>query len=480
MSPKRLLPLLIILLLLGGLALLVKRTPPPTQLAEEIGLENLVPSTLKAEAITGLDLYLGAKPQEVIQLRKREQAWVVPSRFDTPGNSGKILPLLTQLSTLQGELRADATALLGDFQLTDEQALHLKVYTDSPDKPAVHLLAGKGSGSNGFMRRNGEGKVYSVNLYLHSTAGISSSTTDQTLTAKPWLELRVQNIPKEQVSAVELRSPARQLSFSTDPASSTPAWKLVAPELKYPLKPEAVESLVTSLRTLQGDDVADPAKLAEYGLETASHLATLTSQASGQEPRQSLLRLGNEVPEKSGSRYARLGDSGPVYVVPQWISSRLFPPLGTLLDLRLLHLTEAEVVRIALETDGMAWELERQATDAAPDAPATWHVVGQEDTPVDAAAMTSLFAAVDQLSADDLPTSPPAQTGLEAPALQATFTLKDGRTERALLGQAVGQDSNGYYASRGHAGEVFILTAITRTSLTDAVNKLKPGQSASK
>src|SRR5712692_7452449 len=209
MSPKRLLPLVVILIVLGILAALLKRSPAPTQLAEEVGLERLMPQTLPTDSISGFDLYHGAKPQEIVRLRKRDGAWVVASRFDTPGNSTKIQQFLTQLSTLQGELRADSTALLGDFQLTDEQALHLKVYTDAPDKPALYLLAGKGSGSSGFMRRVGEGRVYSVNLYLQSTAGLTSGTTDQAPSAKPWLDLRIQNVPKEQVTAVELHSPAR-------------------------------------------------------------------------------------------------------------------------------------------------------------------------------------------------------------------------------------------------------------------------------
>src|SRR5262249_13904475 len=148
-----------------------------------------------------------------------------------------------------------STALLGDFQLADEQALHLKVYTDAPDKPALSLLAGKGSGTNGFMRRAGEERIYSVNLHLQSTAGLTGGTSDQAPSAKPWLDLRIQNVPKEQVAAVELHSPTRDLQFTTQlpaPAGGTeaasppptPAWKLVAPELPYSVKPDAVESLV--------------------------------------------------------------------------------------------------------------------------------------------------------------------------------------------------------------------------------------------
>src|SRR5215510_14582700 len=237
MSPKRLLPLVVILLVLGVLAVMLKRSPAPTQLAEEVGLERLVPQTLGGDSLSGFDLYHGAHPQDIVRVRKRDGAWIVPSRFEAPGNTAKIQQFLTQLSTLQGELRADSTALLGDFQLTDEQALHLKVYTDAPDKPALDLLAGKGSGTNGFMRRAGEGRIYSVNLHLQSTAGLTSSTPDQAPGAKPWLDLRIQNVPKEQVSAVELHSPTRDLHFTTQPSAPTggteaaaappaPAWKL--------------------------------------------------------------------------------------------------------------------------------------------------------------------------------------------------------------------------------------------------------------
>ena len=185
MSSKRLLPLVVILIVLGVLAVLFKRPSAPPQLADEVGLERLVPPTLHPDSITGFELYRGAQPQEVVRLHKRDGAWVVTSRFDTPGNSTKIQQFFTQLSTLQGELRADSTALLGDFQLTDEQALHLKVYTDTPDKPALYLLAGKGGSGNGFVRRAGEGRVYQVNVHVQSLAGLTGGAAEQALSAKP-------------------------------------------------------------------------------------------------------------------------------------------------------------------------------------------------------------------------------------------------------------------------------------------------------
>jgi len=502
MSPKRLLPLVVILIVLGVLAVLLKRAPVPTQLAEEVGLEHLVPQTLGVDSIRGFDLYHGAHPQDIVRVRQRDGVWVVPSRFEAPGNSTKIQQFLTQFSTLQGELRADSTALLGDFRLTDEQALHLKVYTDAPDQLAFYLLVGKGSGVNSFVRRAGEGRVYSVNLNLYNTVGLSSGTTDQVPTAKPWLDLHLQNVPKEQVTAVELHAPTRELRFITQPTAASggaeasqtsstlppaPVWQLVSPALTYSVKQDAVEGLVTTLRTLQGDDVADPARVAEYGLDTPPYRATLTLQPSGQEARQVAVLIGNAVPEKSGSRYARLGDTGPVYVVPEWTWQRLFPTLGTLLDLHLLQVSQEEVTSLALQHDGASWSLERRPAEASTAPPtasgttesaSTWQLVGAPEAQVDASAVTSLLGTTTQLNADDLPIGTSSQTGLDRPTLTLALTLRDGRTERLVLGQAVGQESSGYYASRGDTAEVFIVSSSTYKILTDAAAKLKPASAS--
>lgn len=492
MSPKRLLPLIVILLVLGILAVVLKRAPAPPQLAQEVGLESLLPQALHADSISGFEIYYGSHPQDSVRVRKRDGTWVVPSRFDAPADRTKIQMFLAQLSTLQGELRSDSTAVLEDFRLTEEQALHLKVYTDAPDQAAFHVLVGKGSSRDSFVRRAGAGRVYSVSPNLYIAVGLSNAKTPQPLTAQYWLDLHVQNVPKEQVTAVALHAPARELRFTTQPtAASAPAnashWQLVSPRLKYSVKQEAVEGLVTTLCTLQGDDVADPGRIAEYGLDTPPYRAILTLQPNGQEARQVTVHLGNTVPEKSGSRYARLGDSGRVYIVPEWTWQRLFPTLGTLLDLRLLQVSQEEVTHLMLEQDDASWSLERRPAEAVSMSPtasgttesaSTWQLVGAPEAPVDASAVTALLGTVAQLNADDLPAGTPAQTGLDRPPLTLTLTLRDGHTERLVLGQAAGQESYGYYARRGDTAEVFIVSSNTYKTLTDAAAKLKPASAS--
>jgi hypothetical protein len=140
----------------------------------------------------------------------------------------------------------------------------------------------------------------------------------------------------------------------------------------------------------------------------------------------------------------------------------------------MLHVPQEEVIRLTLQADGESWSLERQAAEPA----VAWQFVGLPDVPVDETAVTSLLGALTQLSADDLPASPPARTGLDQPPWQVLLTRRDGRTERLVLGQAVGQDSGGYYASRGDAAEIFIVSGTIQKTLTEAVTKLKPSAAA--
>jgi hypothetical protein len=149
----------------------------------------------------------------------------------------------------------------------------------------------------------------------------------------------------------------------------------------------------------------------------------------------------------------------------------------------MLQVPQEEVTRLTLYEDGKSWSLERQAPATAtsgetPEPAATWQFVGIPDVAVDETAVTSLLGATAQLNADDLSTSPSSQTGLDRPPWQVVLTRRDGRTERLILGQAVAQDSSGYYASRGEAAEVFIVSGTVQKTLTEAVTKLKPSHAS--
>ncbi len=377
MSGKRLLPLIVVLGILVVAAIVLKRQPTPIRLVEEVGFTRLVPQSLLTDEIRGIDLYQGAKTQNVLRLRRRNRAWVVASHFDAPVQTVKIERLLASLIDLQGELRSDKAELLKAFHLESSQALHLRIYTQDPDKPAVHLLAGKRQGNNGFIRVEDDARIYSVNLNLFNEADLQNDKTSQSPPPEPWLDLQIQNVPESQLTAFELHMPHRHWKFerkfpapSPDASSSSiqktqPHWMLASPAVDYPLHERFVDGLITTLRTLRADDVTDPAKANDYGLLDTPYRAIITVKAEGKEIRQQTVWIGNEVPQHQGKRYARLGKEGPVYILPQWTFPRLFPKSKELLDLPSLQVPQSEIRQIALFSPTSTVLLRRDEPPAA-------------------------------------------------------------------------------------------------------------------
>ena len=393
MSGKRLLPLAVILVVLVVVALMVKRQPTPTRLVDEVGWERLVPDSLQADSITGVDLYQGSQPDQVLSLRQQGDSWRVPSYFDAPVRPSRIESLLEQIDGLEGELRADRAELLGEFELEEEQALHLRVYTDDETEPALHLLAGKSGRRSGFVRLLDDSRVYNVDLNLHSMAGLWGENLGNAPTAETWLQLRMNEIPSEEVVGLELESPRGHFRFSrvepeADEAAEAEAeakrlWRAEVPAVDYEVNHQLLDRLAVALGTLRADDIVDGSNIAEYGLQDSVYRATLTVQSGDGAARQVAMRFGHEIPgpEMDGARYGILEAGETVYAVPGWSLRQFFPKGKSLLNLPGLYLKKDDVQQIALFSAGNTVRLSRPAVAAGPVAegeaeasPAPWEM----------------------------------------------------------------------------------------------------------
>ena len=376
MSGKRLLPLAAILVVLVVVALMVKRDPAPTRLVDEVGWERLVPDSLQVEAISGVDLYQGSQPDQVLSLRRQGNGWQVTNYFNAPVRPSRIESLLEQIDGLEGELRADRAELLGEFDLEPEQALHLHVYTDDETAPALHLLAGRGGRRSGFVRLQDDPRVYNVDLNLHSMAGLWGETLGNAPAAETWLQLRMNNIPSEEVAGLELESPRGHFRFSRsqpedteaveEEAGAKPLWRVEVPDVDYEVSQQRLDRLAVALGTLRGDDVVDGSRVAEYGLADSVYRAALTVQSGGEAARQVAMRFGHEIPGmEEGTRYTSLEGSDTVYAVPGWSFRQLFPKGKSMLRLPGLRLQKDDMQQIALFSDGHTVRLSRAAGDGA-------------------------------------------------------------------------------------------------------------------
>ena len=360
MSGKRLLPLAAVLVVLVAVALMVKRQPAPTRLVDQVGWERLVPDTLKAQSITGVDMYQGRLPDQVLSMRRRGEGWQVATYFDAPVRPSRIESLLEQVGSLEGELRADREELVGEFDLEEEQALHLRVYTDDNEEPALHLLAGRGGRRSGFVRLAGDSRVFNVDLNLHSMAGLWGENLGNPPAAETWLRLRLNEIRSENVAAVELESPRGHFRFArVEPENGEGAervdgargsWRSEVPDVDYEVNHQLLDRLAVALGNLRADDVADGSNVAAYGLEDSVYRAALTVQSGGEAERQVRMQFGHEVPgaDMDGARYAVMEGDETVYVVPGWSFRQFFPKGKTLLNLPGLRLQKEDMQQVAL------------------------------------------------------------------------------------------------------------------------------------
>ena len=393
MSGKRLLPLAAVLVVLVAVALMVKRQPTPTRLVDQVGWQRLVPETLKAESITGVDMYQGSLPDQVLSLRRQGDGWQVPTYFDAPVRPSRIESLLDQIGSLEGELRADREELVGEFDLEEEQALHLRVYTDDKEEPALHLLAGRGGRRSGFVRLVGDSRVYNVDLNLHSMAGLWGENLGSPPAAETWLQLRLNEIRSENVVAVELQSPRGHFRFArVEPEDAEGAtegqgtWRSEVPDVDYKVNHQLLDRIAVALGNLRADDVADAGNAAAYGLEDSAYRAVLSVQSGDEaEARQVVMRFGHEVPgaDMDGARYGVLEGNETIYVVPGWSFRQLFPKGKSLLNLPGLYLKKDDMQQIALFSADNTVRLSRtaSASDAAGEGEGGDSPVWQMDEP---------------------------------------------------------------------------------------------------
>ncbi len=531
MRSKQLLLLAILMVVLVVAVVLLKRPPTPTKLADEVGFERILPESLTAEAIQGVDLYQGDKKDDTVQLRRQGENWLAASYHNAPVKGDKVGKLLEGVSGLEGEVRADKAEVLEAFKLQDAEALHVLLYTDKPDQPKAHLLVGKSSGRSGFVRNAEQNRVYSVDFNLRTEAGLYGDETDKVPEAKPWLNLQLHDVPKDQVTGVELQLPERRLQLTLNkpepekkeepekaegseaqsdeakadqpaaPAATPeakPAWELVEPKVDYALKQGVVEGLVTTLRTLRGDDVVAPDNIAEYGLDKPAYRAVLTVEEEGKDSRQVTVAVGKTVSEEDEKRYIRLEqENSPVYLLPKWSFNQVFPTLGTILTLDVLSLASDEIARVSWEQDGQSLTLVRHAetpeeakatetesqaasgeeqpaeAEAQTATKANWTWAQAPEVAVDAEKLKALLDTLERLTADDWFAETPAEAGLDQPVLSLSLTLKNGATHNVAFGQTRGKDEDRYVGLQGKAG-TFVVAKTSYTSIADALKPLRP------
>ncbi len=369
--------LVIILVVLLGLVIMkqTKKAERPS-LIEQAKFEKLIPESLKVDNIVRIELYAGAKTDEKVVLKKDGAKWRVSSHFDSPAKKETVEEYLDKIIKLQGEMRVEVPTddALADYNLKDDQAFHVDVFTSAEGEPALKLLVGKSPNYQlTFVRKAGERKIYDGGVNFRQEAGVYGDDTSKAPTPDRWLDKDILKVEKDKITRLAYEMPDKKLVFerkekevpqeqSQTNEGPTEGSKEGSPEGEQAKKKEyewvliqggtgekyketGLQNLLGRFANLTATSIVDPTKKADWGLETPAFKLTLSRDGDADV----VLEAGRPNPAQSG--YVRVASNSEdiVYEVSKYTFEQIFPKGQDLFDLPTLNLDKDKIQQVTIE-----------------------------------------------------------------------------------------------------------------------------------
>ncbi len=444
MKPKQLLPLVVILAVLAGLVAFKQMRNKPASIEEQYALKSLLPAGIDKSKIAKIEMYAGAKPDDKLVFERDGDAekWKLTSRWDAPVAKDKIEKFLTTLAELQGEFRATVSEDgQKEYSVDDAGGFHVFGYAPGAAEPLFHLVNGKSPDFGlAFVRSAGSDDVYQINVSLRREAGIYTLDMGDAPEPGVWLDKTAFETPAEKIKAIALSYPDKELAFESrekpaeemkpeaaadaKPADDKPAedaakpadepktfeWAVAKGGPGTEFNTNSGANLARRLSRINATDIVDPAKKADYSLDTPKYRATLTIEGEA-------APVVIEAGRPAGDTYAYFRIAGRerdlVYKVSAFDFEQIFYKGGEFFELPGVLVDKGEVDSIEYTTDGRTTKLAREG-DA-------WKLVEPKtDLPVQTAEIDNLVRALISWKAEDYADSPEGK-GLDAPADRVVF-----------------------------------------------------------
>ncbi len=451
---------------------------------------KILPQDMRAADIHKIEVYRGDAKSDAIILARSKEGWNVPSRFNSKGKEEIINDLLDDIKKLEGGLRTKKKSLHEDFDITDEKAVHIALYKEDGKLYRNLLLGKKGERwGEGFVRLANSNEVYLADKNLLSTLGIYSE--DSKLDTKKWLDLNILDEKSDEIAKVVLDMPGKQVVLEKkekkkeepeeeEPEEEKPAepeekkeyeWVLVKPELEFKLKDSAVKSLVSSVSQFRGEDVADPAKMDEYGFDSPTYSATVTLD----DETSATILVGAKTGEDK-KRYARLKDGNTVYVLSRYTITGVFKKMRELVDIEIWDLKKEDVASISLQKPEYEILLEhrpKKGIEAKEPKDYEWVLVKPETRfKLKDFRITNILGKAAKPSPQDLFVTGDLQSyGLEAPEFKAIVKMKDDSAHALHFGKKL-EDSEDRYVKFEGKDHVYSFTEYNFGDLFPTLPKL--------
>jgi hypothetical protein len=415
----------------------------PPDLEKEYGLKALAPERFLVSDVAKVELYRGSKEGEKVVLARDAEGWKVVSAYGAPGKKDDVDEFIRNLEDLAGEYRSDEASVLGDYQLADEQAIHVAAYKVGSEEVWFHLLVGKEEGQGrSFVRREGEDTVYTVNVNLASEMGLWGDDLDKVPESSHWVDKIVVDMEKDEIDRLAIETPDRSFVFEKrekkaedkdekdgekegvedENKEKEHEWAVAQGGPGGAFKQSGIDSLLRALDKYEASDVVDPAKKKEYGLDKPGFRCTV--RVAGD--KETVLVASRKKPGEDAHLMVEGRDV--VYKVADWKFNQVFSKGKDLFELKGLDEDEKSIQRLALAYPSAKLELVRKDGKWSVSSPSTG-LEFKENEGEDAAKAAGDWTPEDYADGEDL-----ARYGLDRPERTVTFALDDGKEHTIAIG----------------------------------------------
>jgi len=271
MTFKKLLVLICVVAVLLIFAF-AKKTIRQKEIARQEAQEKLsvcvLTKDLAGSFIAKILVYKGSDENNKLSISKdKEGNWILERKFGIRAKKEKIDKLLKELGDLKGEIRAASGDLFGDFQIKDNQGVHI-IFEADGGKVLKHLVVSflvAGRDKN-FVRLAAGQEVVLVakNILEHFNLFDKESKLDETFLA----DLKLFSFTPKQIQKIELSAGESFVLKKSQPeGASGPAWNFEpAKTLADEADTAKVDEFLRDVSGLYAKDVLDPG-LNTYGFD---------------------------------------------------------------------------------------------------------------------------------------------------------------------------------------------------------------------
>ncbi|MBN2712941.1 MAG: DUF4340 domain-containing protein [Planctomycetes bacterium] len=387
MKPKQLYIMLATLVGLVVLSVISDRTPVERPISEQAKLVNLMPAGISADKVTAIEFVVNDNADEkkaegdaaktesfpvlkVVRLNGSD--WVVATAWDAPANKEMIDSFLKTLIEMKGDFVSDREERQDEYQVSEKKGLKVNLYAGAGASPAFSMYIGSNRGSDAsLVRLAGDKTVYSIGKSLRSELAMWDGDTKPS--RRKWIHREVIKVDKADIAKLDITYPDHILSFEkvekkndakegedkAAPARAEYEWKLVSGGTGDDFKKDMLDRLVDNVFSFEVDDVVDPGKKKELGLNEPVYDCIVTLK-DGKTVGLSAVRDG-----KGDKAYLYTKDKQDrLYQVSTWTFDNLFMSGVTLFGLKAPTIEKEKILSLSLKHGDKIISVKRKDKDS--------------------------------------------------------------------------------------------------------------------